>query len=65
VTAFASGASFEDASPVERWQDVAFELVHAPAFLGLVEREGLLGPEVVVELREDDLGVAGDERARG
>src|SRR3989304_3463170 len=58
-------AAAEHSLPVEERQPSLLQLVHAVALLRLVEGEGLLRCEVVVELGEHELAVAGDDRAGG
>lgn len=50
--------------PVELRHQVGLHVVHEPSFFGLVDGERLQRLEVVVEFRQDDGVVAGDQRTR-
>lgn len=58
-------AAFEHAVPVHEGKQVAFEDPHAPAFTGLIDREGLIGLFAIIEFGKDQSADSGDEWAGG
>lgn len=59
-----SECALQQSVPVELRHQIGLQVVHGSSLLGLVDGERFQRLQIVVELRQDDCVIAGDQRTR-